>query len=392
LHLARRRAGDDVRRKGQLLEGLHLLLELVGIRRVQLGLRQTLLLLSGRQHRVQILQAHLLLRLAEARELLSEARDALPQTRRLLLRTKPSLNARQSKLRGLKTEVPGCLRTGQPKACLLARDSSRLLLRTKPGLDALQPKLCPQLSFGNTKLCRRLRQLCRLRFGLLLLAQSRHSQLRCLSASAAKHLRAAETNVGTKPCCRLLPRQSLLERRLRPLRRAFKAACPHLCCSARLLFQHIPLQLLLRHGLPRAAKGARANSLRPQASACDLTLAPNVCQGLLHSSVLKLAHERADTCWVVHTPGPGKRADTAGGHSSRHLPGSKKSSAPGINRPRHRCAKRTGLHFRRAETGLAHSPSSGDIRYGGIDLPRDLPSKLLCGLSGATQLRHPQTR
>jgi hypothetical protein len=184
LLLARRQALEDVRSKGQLLEGLHLLLELVGIRRVQLGLRQTLLLLTNRQHRVQILQTHLLLRLAKARELLPEARDPLTKTRRLLLRTKPSLNARQSKLRGLKPEVPGQLCARHAKlagrlrrllgplrrllksACAELRRAARLLLKdvalklllshrlTRPAKCALANSPCAKALPSNLALPR----------------------------------------------------------------------------------------------------------------------------------------------------------------------------------------------------------------------------------------------
>jgi hypothetical protein len=65
--------------------------------------------------------------LTQASHLLTEARDPLTKTSRLLLRTKTSLNARQSKLRGLKAEV----------------SSQLCALKTKlpGGLCALQTKL-----------------------------------------------------------------------------------------------------------------------------------------------------------------------------------------------------------------------------------------------------------
>jgi len=63
----------------------------------------------------------LLSSLTQAHELLSEARDPLTKTRGLLLRSETSLNTRKSKLRGLKPEVPGRLRTGQTKLAALQR-------------------------------------------------------------------------------------------------------------------------------------------------------------------------------------------------------------------------------------------------------------------------------
>jgi hypothetical protein len=59
--------------------------------------------------------------LTQAHELLSEARDPLAKTGRLLLRAKTSLNARKSKLRGLKPEVPRRLRTGHSELPALQR-------------------------------------------------------------------------------------------------------------------------------------------------------------------------------------------------------------------------------------------------------------------------------
>jgi hypothetical protein len=341
LCLTGRRTGDDVRSKGQLLEGLHCRLELVGIRRVHLSLRQALLLTTDAKHRVYVLQVHLLAHLTKARHLLTKARDPLTKARRLLLRAKPSLNARQAQLRGLKPKVPGRLRTLQSKPSLLGRNPSRLLLRAKTRLDALQaelrtlhaelgaklslrhPKLCcrlgetrllglcthcrlgrctgetrsfqpklgAKLSFGYPKLCCRLRNLCRLRRRGLLLTQPSHPKLCCLQTCAANHLCATEANVRPQPGRRLLTCQRLFKRGLRSLRCALKATGPHLCSSAALLLQNISLQLLFRHSLPRSAESARAYGLRPQTCARNLAFTADVSQSLLNCSVFKLTHK-----------------------------------------------------------------------------------------------------
>lgn len=101
-------------------------------------MRLTLLLLTSGEQRVQILQTHLLLRLTKARELLSKARDPLSETCRLLLCTETCLNAGESKLRGLKSEVPGQLRSlhAQRTCCL------RCLLRS---LRCRFKTACPKL-------------------------------------------------------------------------------------------------------------------------------------------------------------------------------------------------------------------------------------------------------
>jgi hypothetical protein len=139
--LPRGQALDDVRCKGQLLEGLHCCLHLVCPRCVEHSLLLALLLHAGRQHRVDVLQVHLLAGLTQAHELLSEARDPLTKTRRLLLRTKPSLNAGESELRGLKPEVPGrlppvtelaALQCARWQAARRSDPSGRLLLLHPP--------------------------------------------------------------------------------------------------------------------------------------------------------------------------------------------------------------------------------------------------------------------
>jgi hypothetical protein len=124
-----------------------------------------LLLHAGRQHRVDVLQVHLLAGLTQAHELLSEARDPLTKTRRLLLRTKPSLNAGESKLRGLKSEVACRLRAGlckllgaQPKTaacfcCACCRTCANLP-KLASGLCRLQCTIGRRLKACRTKLCR----------------------------------------------------------------------------------------------------------------------------------------------------------------------------------------------------------------------------------------------
>jgi hypothetical protein len=82
--------------------------------RIKHSLLLALLLHAGRQHRVDVLQVHLLAGLTQAHELLSEARDPLTKTRRLLLRTKPSLNAGESELRGLKPRLPAACTPDMP--------------------------------------------------------------------------------------------------------------------------------------------------------------------------------------------------------------------------------------------------------------------------------------
>jgi hypothetical protein len=245
--LARRRTGNDVGRKGQLLEGLHCRLHLVRPRCIKHSLLLALLLHAGRQHRVDVLQVHLLAGLTQAHELLSEARDPLAKTRRLLLRTKPSLNARESELRGLKPEVPGRLRAGQTK------------------LAALQ--------------CARLRK--------LLGAQTQAATCFCRT----RRRTGADLSKLASELCTL---HGTIGRRL-------KACCAKLCRGARLLLKDVALQLLLGNCLPRATKGTGLHGLSTNLLLSELTLTADVCQRLLHCGFFKRAHEahgcaRCQTC------------------------------------------------------------------------------------------------
>jgi hypothetical protein len=238
---------DDVRCKGQLLEGLHCCLHLVCPRCVEHSLLLALLLHAGRQHRVNVLQVHLLAGLTQAHELLSEARDPLTKTRRLLLRTKPSLNAGESELRGLKSEVPCRLYTGHAE------------------LAALQ---CALLS-------------------KLLGAQTQAAACFCCT----RRRTGADLSKLASKLCTL---HGTIGRRL-------KACCTKLCRGARLLLKDVALQLLLGNRLPRATKGTGLHGLSTNLLLCKFTLTADVCQCLLHCGFFERAHEahgcaRCQTC------------------------------------------------------------------------------------------------
>ena len=96
---------DDVRSVGQLLEGLHRLLELVRPLRVHLCLVKLLLHPTNAQHAVDVVRSQLLASLTDTDHLLAEARDPLTDPRRLLLRAETRLDTGQAQLRPLKTEV-----------------------------------------------------------------------------------------------------------------------------------------------------------------------------------------------------------------------------------------------------------------------------------------------
>jgi hypothetical protein len=175
-----------------------------------------LLLHAGRQHRVNVLQVHLLASLTQAHELLSEARDPLTKTRRLLLRTKPSLNAGESELRGLKPEVACRLYTGHAK------------------LAALQ---CALLS-------------------KLLGAQTQAAACFCCT----RRRTGADLSKLASKLCTL---HGTIGRRL-------KACCTKLCRGARLLLKDVALQLLLGNRLPRATKGTGLHGLSTNLLLCEL--------------------------------------------------------------------------------------------------------------------------
>jgi hypothetical protein len=155
---------NDVRGKGQLLEGLHLLLELVLTLRVKLRLRQLLLHAACAEHHVDIVHVHLLARLTEAHELLTEARDPLTNARRLLLRTKTCLDAGQTELRSLQTEVARRLRTGLCKLLGAQAKATTGFRRTRRGagtnlaqltgcLCGLKRAVCSGLKSTGPHLC-----------------------------------------------------------------------------------------------------------------------------------------------------------------------------------------------------------------------------------------------
>jgi hypothetical protein len=167
-----------------------------------------LLLHAGRQHRVDVLQVHLLSSLTQAHELLSEARDPLTKTRRLLLRTKPSLNAGESELRGLKSEVP----------CRLCAGLCKLL--------GAQPKTAACFCCACCRTCADLSKL------------------------ASKFVHACMCTIG----------------------RRLKACRTKLCRGARLLLKDVALQLLLGNRLPRATKGTGLHCLSTNLLLCKLSL------------------------------------------------------------------------------------------------------------------------
>jgi hypothetical protein len=189
----------------------------------------------------------LLSSLTQAHELLSEARDPLTKTRRLLLRTKPSLNAGESKLRGLKPEVPGRLYTGHAE------------------LAALQ---CALLS-------------------KLLGAQTQAAACFCCT----RRRTGADLSKLASKLCTL---HGTIGRRL-------KACCTKLCRGARLLLKDVALQFLLGNRLPRATKGTSLHGLSTNLLLCKLSLTADVRQCLLHCGFFKRAHEthgcaRCQTC------------------------------------------------------------------------------------------------
>jgi hypothetical protein len=153
----------------------------------------------------------------------------------------------------------------------------------------------------------------------LLLLKSCQTKLRTLQAHNAAHLRASETNVRSELRACLLSAKRLLERRLRTLRCAFKALCPHLRSGSSLLLHNVSLQFLLRNRLARSAKSARADRLCPQPCARDIAFAPNICQSLLHRCVFKFAHKRLNAARVVKIAGSGQRTYSPSRYASRHL-------------------------------------------------------------------------
>lgn len=154
----------------------------------------------------------------------------------------------------------------------------RKLLRRQAKLPLLLRRLRRQL------FCRQAKLPCRLR--------SRQPCLRALRPKAARKLRRL-----------LRPGLLRFKRRLCPLRGRLETRRPHLRGGSTLLLQDVPLELLLRNGLTRAPKRARANRLRPNALLRNLTLPGNVRQSLLDSGVLELVHKRLR----------GPRIESAGG-------------------------------------------------------------------------------
>ena len=245
----------------------------------------------------------------------------------MLLSSKPCLDALHTKLGSFQPKLGAQLRFGHTKLgsrlgqrCLLGLCAHRRLGRSTGKTRSFQPKLGAQLRFGHTKLGSRLRKLRGLLRGLLLLLKSCQPKLRALKTHDPRHFCATETDVGAKLRARLLTAKRLLKRRLRTLRGAFKALCPHLRSRSSLLLHNVPLQFLLRNRLARSAKGSCANRLCPQPCARDVALAADVGERLLHCRIFKLAHKGLNAARIVKVPGSSQGTNPSSGYVTGHLP------------------------------------------------------------------------
>ena len=293
---------DDVRCKGQLLEGLHCTLHFVCALCIKFGLRLALLLHAGRQQGVDVLQVHLLLCLTEASHLLSKTSDALTQTGGLLLGAETSLNAGESELRGLKPEVPGGLRalnaelscTQTELASLTSHLTSKLLSAhtgTCGKLLDIEACLCDSLCVCCSKLLGAHTKLCTLQcaaLGQLFCAKAKLScSLRCLRRRANANL--AELPGELRHV--LLTPLGAFKSFLRSLGRALKTSCAHLRGSAALLFKDVSCQLCLCNSLTRTSECASLYSASSNLLLLKRALTSDVLQSLLHCGIFVLAHK-----------------------------------------------------------------------------------------------------
>jgi hypothetical protein len=185
---------------------------------------------------------------------------------------------------------------------------------------------------------------------LLLLLQTREPKLRTLQTHNAAHLCASETNVRSELRACLLSTERLLERCLRPLRRTFKTLCAHLRCGARLLLHNVALQLLLGNRLTRSTKSACANRLCSQPCACDIALAADVGECLLHGSVFELAHEGANVSRVKEITRSRQSANPSNGDALCLLPSSSQCLLGGAHLTGNLSAQGPSVKLRGANT------------------------------------------
>jgi hypothetical protein len=197
--------------------------------------------------------------------------------------------------RALKPELTSKLRGRNSGLSLLLQKLTSKLFGRHAHLGRLPCKLPLQLSRGHAQLACELLcgnaclglLLCCLRRKLL----ARKTQLPSRLRGRKPSLCALRPKRARKLRGLLCPALLRFKRRLRPLCSRLKSCLAHLCRGPPLLLQDIALKLLLGHRLTRSAKRPRANGLRCNTLLCNLTLTGNVCQSLLHRSILILVHK-----------------------------------------------------------------------------------------------------